>query len=56
MNAALRANYLQQRLQQLQQQQQQQQSPASLASINGTRRIAIDTPISRQEERQEEPD
>lgn len=51
MNAALRANFLQHRLQHL-----QHQSPAALASINGTRRIAIDTPISRQEERQEEPD
>lgn len=56
-------NFLTQRLQQLQQQQQhaQQQppAPAPLASINGTRRIAIDSPISsssRQEDPSEEPD
>ncbi|XP_057373059.1 serine/threonine-protein kinase 40-like isoform X1 [Daphnia carinata] len=51
-------NFLSHRLQQLQQ-QHQQLSPASLASINGTRRIAIDSPISstsRQEEQSEEPD
>ena len=54
-------SFLSHRLQQLQQQQQhaQQQPPASLASINGTRRIAIDSPISsssRQEDPIEEPD
>ena len=57
MNAALRASFLQQRIQQLQ--NLQQQSPASLASINGTRRIAIDSPIipnPRQEDRSEDPD
>lgn len=49
MNAALRANFLQQ--------QQRLQPPASLAS-NGARRIAIDTPISlfRQEDHAEEQD
>lgn len=52
-------NFLTQRLQQLQQQQQQQhaqqQPPAPLASINGTRRIAIDSPISSSSSRQEDP-
>jgi hypothetical protein len=52
-------NFLTQRLQQLQQQQQhaQQQppAPAPLASINGTRRIAIDSPISSSSSRQEDP-
>jgi len=49
-------NFLSHRLQQLQQQQYaQQQPPASLASINGTRRIAIDSPISSSTSRQEDP-
>ena len=50
-------SFLSHRLQQLQQQQQQaqQQPPASLAPINGTRRIAIDSPISSSSSRQEDP-
>lgn len=52
-------SFLSHRLQQLQQQQQQhaqQQPPASLAPINGTRRIAIDSPISSSSSRQEDPE